>query len=59
MNCLPPADYEKIKNSKRLAGIFEEPRLPFVKGRIRTTDAPYRETKTAVENIKKLDMIIQ
>ena len=39
MNCLPPADYEKIKNSKRLAGIFEEPRLPFVKGRIRTTDA--------------------
>ena len=45
----PPADYMEIKNSERLAEIFEELRLPFVKGRIWTTDAPYRETKTAVE----------
>ena len=48
----PPADYMEIKNSERLAEIFEELRLPFVKGRIWTTDAPYRETKTAVEKRK-------
>ncbi len=49
----PPADYMEIKNSERLAEIFEKLRLPFVKGRIWTTDAPYRETKTAVEKRKK------
>ena len=49
----PPADYMEIKNSERLAEIFEALRLPFVKGRIWTTDAPYRETKTAVEKRKK------
>ena len=38
--------------AERLAEIFEELRLPFVKGRIWTTDAPYRETKTAVEKRK-------
>lgn len=48
----PPADYMEIKNSERLAEIFEELRLPFVKGRVWTTDAPYRETKTAVEKRK-------
>ena len=48
----PPADYMEIKNSERLAEIFEELRLPFVKGRIWTTDAPYRETKSAVEKRK-------
>ena len=48
----PPSDYIKIKNGDRLAGIFEKLHLPFVKGRIWTTDAPYRETKTAVEKRK-------
>ncbi|MEE0956759.1 MAG: nucleoside phosphorylase [Ruminococcus sp.] len=48
----PPADYMEIKNNEKLAEIFEELRLPFVKGRIWTTDAPYRETKTAVEKRK-------
>lgn len=44
----PPADYIDIKNSGRLAEIFEELKLPYVKGRVWTTDAPFRETKTAV-----------
>lgn len=48
----PPSDDMEIKNSDRLAGIFEKLRLPFVKGRVWTTDAPYRETKTAVEKRK-------
>ena len=48
----PPADYMEIKNSEKLAEIFEELRLPFIKGRIWTTDAPYRETKTAVKKRK-------
>ena len=48
----PPSDYMEIKNGDRLAGIFEKLHLPFVKGRIWTTDAPYRETKTAVEKRK-------
>ena len=48
----PPSDYMDIKNADRLARILEQLRLPFVKGRIWTTDAPYRETKTAVEKRK-------
>ena len=42
-----PSDYMDIKNSDRLAGIFEKLKLPYVQGRIWTTDAPYRETPTA------------
>ena len=42
-----PSDYIDIKNSDRLAVIFEKLKLPYVQGRIWTTDAPYRETKTA------------
>lgn len=48
----PPSDYMDIKNADRLARILEQLRLPFVKGRVWTTDAPYRETKTAVEKRK-------
>lgn len=48
----PPSDYMEIKNSDRLAGMFEKLHLPFVKGRIWTTEAPYRETKTAVKKRK-------
>lgn len=48
----PPSDYIEIKNHDRLGGIFEKLGLPFVKGRVWTTDAPYRETKTAVEKRK-------
>ncbi len=48
-----PSDYMEIKNSDKLAGIFEKLDLPYVQGRIWTTDAPYRETKTACEERKK------
>ena len=48
-----PSDYMDVKNSDKLAGIFEKLDLPYVQGRIWTTDAPYRETKTACEERKK------
>ena len=40
----PPSDFIDVKNSGKLADIFE---------RIWTTDAPYRETKTALAERKK------
>lgn len=49
----PPSDFIEIKNSGKLADIFEELKLPYVQGRIWTTDAPYRETKTALAERKK------
>lgn len=49
----PPSDFIDIKNSGKLEGIFEELKLPYVSGRIWTTDAPYRETKTAISERKK------
>ena len=42
----PPSDFIDVKNSGKLADIFEELR-------IWTTDAPYRETKTALAERKK------
>lgn len=45
----PASDYIKIKNSEVLASVFEKLGLPYVKGKVWTTDAPYRETKAAVE----------
>ena len=45
----PASDYIGIKNSDKLAGIFSRLGIPFVKGRVWTTDAPYRETKVAIE----------
>lgn len=44
----PPADYIAIKNADKLAAMFDELRLPYVKGRVWTTDAFYRETKAQV-----------
>lgn len=49
----PAADYIEIKNSDKLAEIFKGLRLPFVQGRVWTTDAIYRETKTAVAKRKQ------
>ena len=40
----PPADYIAIKNHARLAEIFRRLELPFVEGRVWTTDAFMRET---------------
>lgn len=47
-----PSDYIDIKNSTALCGIFEKLRLPYVSGRVWTTDAPYRETSAAVQKRK-------
>lgn len=44
----PPADYIKIGKADATAAIFEELRLPYVKGRVWTTDAFYRETHDLV-----------
>ena len=44
----PPADYIAIKNANRVAAIFEELQLKYVKGRVWTTDAFYRETSDQV-----------
>ena len=41
----PPADYIAIKNADTVASIFDELRAPYVKGRVWTTDAFYRETR--------------
>ncbi len=43
-----PSDYIDIENGSALAGIFEKLELPYVCGKVWTTDAPYRETRTAV-----------
>ena len=44
----PPSDYIAIKNANRLAAMFDELHLPYVMGRVWTTDAFYRETKDQV-----------
>jgi Uridine phosphorylase len=46
----PPADYIEIKNHADLAAIFSELGLPYVEGRVWTTDAFCRET---VGQVKK------
>lgn len=40
----PPADYIEIKNHTRLAEIFDGLGLPYIEGRVWTTDAFMRET---------------
>ena len=48
----PAADYIDIRNADALADIFEKLNLPYVKGRVWTTDAIYRETRNLVEQRK-------
>ena len=48
----PASDYITIKNSDKVAEILEASGLPIVKGKVWTTDAPYRETRSAVEKRK-------
>lgn len=49
---LPPADYVDIPTTARLGEIFDELNLPYVKGRVWTTDAIYRETRANMEKRK-------
>ena len=44
----PPADYISIKKAEKVEEIFQSLGLPYVKGKVWTTDAIYRETKNAV-----------
>ena len=45
----PPADYIAVRNASRVEAIFTELGLPFVSGRVWTTDAFYRETRDQYE----------
>lgn len=48
----PPADYIAVRNASRVEAIFTELGLPFVSGRVWTTDAFYRETRDQFEKRK-------
>ena len=48
----PAADYIDIRNADFLADIFEKLHQPYVKGKVWTTDAIYRETRKLVEHRK-------
>ena len=45
----PPADYIAVRNADRVEAIFKELGLPYVSGRVWTTDAFYRETRDQFE----------
>lgn len=49
----PASDYLPIKNSRRLAEIFESLHAPYVCGRVWTTDSMLRETRGLVEKRKQ------
>ena len=44
----PPSDYIAIRNAAKTAAMFDELHLPYIMGRVWTTDAFYRETKDLV-----------
>ena len=41
----PASDYIKIKNSDKLVSIFEDMKIPYVQGKVWSTDSMVRETK--------------
>ena len=49
---LPISDYVKIPTHHRLAEIMDELHLPYVTGKVWTTDAFYRETRSNMEKRK-------
>ena len=48
-----PADYIEIKNCRKLSAVFEELNIPYVSGRVWTTDSMIRETVGLVQNAGK------
>ena len=48
----PPADYIAIKNSSRLAAIFEKSGIPYVSGKVWTAESMLRETAGLVAKRK-------
>ena len=49
---MPVSDYVDIPTSQRLGEVFDELHLPYVKGRVWTTDGFYRETRNNMEKRK-------
>lgn len=49
----PAAEYISIKNSSRLAEIFAQKKIPYIQGRVWTTDSMLRETKGLVNKRKQ------
>ena len=47
-----PADYISIRNSEKLSAIFDKLKVPYVSGRVWTTDSMLRETVGLVEKRK-------
>lgn len=47
-----PKDYIQIKNAEVMENIFKALELPYVMGKVWTTDAIYRETRNLVEKRK-------
>lgn len=45
----PSSDYIAIRNSNALADIFDKMKVPYIQGRVWTTDSMLRETKGLVE----------
>ena len=48
----PPADFITVRNADYLEEIFRKERLPYVKGKVWTTDALYMETRDLVRRRK-------
>lgn len=48
-----PSDYIKIKNADVMEEMFCELKLPYIKSRVWTTDAMYRETRNLVQKRKE------
>lgn len=48
----PPADYIRMKNSDKIAALFEEWKVPYVQGKVWTTDSMIRETAGLVSKRK-------
>lgn len=49
----PPSDYIRIPGADVVSEIFDSRNIPYVKGRVWTTDAFYRETKGQVKKTPK------
>ena len=49
----PPADYIAVPGADLVAEVFDEAHIPYIKGRVWTTDAPYRETRGHVARRKE------
>ncbi|WP_227531796.1 nucleoside phosphorylase [Mammaliicoccus sciuri] len=49
----PPSDYIKVKNANKVTEVFNKLALPFIEGKVWTTDAVLRETNLQYNKRKK------